>query len=263
MRKHKPPQKHGNQERWLITYADMITLLLIFFIVMYTMSQIDIKKFQFLSESLTKVMGGGGMLLDSPGPSVVQGLSGTEMQSQMDSADRAQLEALRQELAKQIAQSGLNSKVSVSNEERGIVLSFQEDVLFKLGSADLTDQARGIIGKIAPVLLQSPNYIRIEGHTDNLPISTAKFPSNWELSSARAINVLQYIIHKFNFPPERLAAAGYGEYRPRVPNNSAANRQLNRRVDVVILRSKFRDAEPSALPSSAHETVASRNSKTN
>ncbi|OAT80367.1 OmpA/MotB family protein [Desulfotomaculum copahuensis] len=248
---HKP--KYGSMERWLITYADMITLLLIFFIVMYTLSQVDIKKFQNLAESLSKAMGGGGVILQNMGPSVVPGISGTEIQTPQNMADQKEMENIRRELERQIQQSGLTAKISATSEERGIVLSFQDNVLFQLGSAELTPQAGRILAKVAPIIAQTPNYIRVEGHTDNLPIHTPQYPTNWELSTARATAVVEDLINNAHFPPQRLSAVGYGEYRPVAPNDSEADRQKNRRVDIVILRSKFTGSEPGAVQNGPQE----------
>ncbi|SFQ96805.1 flagellar motor protein MotB [Desulfoscipio geothermicus] len=243
-RRHKK-ESEGNKERWLITYADMITLLLIFFIVMYTLSKIDAAKFETLAESLAAVFGAGGMVLDSPGPQVI---TGTPPEQVQDIVEKAQLDNLKKKLENYIQENGLATRVSVTTEERGIVLSFQDNVLFELGSARLTPRAREILDKVAPILADTPNYIRVEGHTDNLPINNARFPSNWELSAARATNVVQELIREHGFAPQKLSATAYGEYRPRVPNTSPENRQLNRRVDLVILRSKFAEIEPETLP---------------
>lgn len=239
-------EKKENHERWLITYADMITLLLIFFIVMYTLSRIDIQKFQYLSTSLAKAMGAGGMVLNSPGPSVVPGIAGSVPDSAMHSGENQQLENVRKEIEKYIKDANLQAKVSVTSEERGVVLSFQGEVLFKLGSAELTPRAREIIYKVGPMLEMMPNFLRVEGHTDDLPIVSAPYPSNWELSAARASSVLQELIRNFSIHPERMSAVAYGEYRPIVPNDSPENRQRNRRVDIVILRSQFGVTEAGA-----------------
>ena len=238
---------HGGagMERWLITYADMITLLLIFFIVMYTISRVDIKKFTMLAESLHKAMGGGGLVLENIGPSAVPGVSGTQEERPAENnLDRAEMENIRQELLREIERLGLSARIRAISEERGIVLSIQEEVLFQLGSAELTPRARQIIATVAPILKKTPNYIRVEGHTCDLPIHTEKYPSNWELSAARAIAVVKELIEVGGISPQRLSAVGYGEYRPLVPNDSEANRQQNRRVDIVILRSKYTGAEP-------------------
>jgi len=128
-----------------------------------------------------------------------------------------------------------------------VVLSFQDVALFPLGSAELTPGARDMIGKIGKILIKVPQYLRVEGHTDDLPINTREFPSNWELSVARATSVVQELIHRLNFSPRRLSATGYGEFRPRVPNDSPDNRQQNRRVDIVVLKSKYETAEPKIM----------------
>lgn len=241
--KRTPRQRKGNHERWLITYADMITLLMIFFIVMYTLSQVDVEKFKSLSASLAQAMGAGGMVLESPGPSVVPGVSGTVPQVATQSGENSQLENVKKELEEYVREANLQARVSVTMEERGVVISFQDEVLFNLGSAELTPRAVEIIRKVGPILEKVPNYLRVEGHTDNLPIKTALYPSNWELSSARANSVLQELLRGFQIQPQRLSAVSYGEHRPVVENDTEAHRQLNRRVNIVILRSKFDLAE--------------------
>jgi len=243
VRRKSKETKHPNHERWLITYADMITLLLIFFIVMYTISRVDAHKFQSLAASLAEAMGAGGMIMESPGPSFIPGASETAGDKL---SEKAELEDIRRELEAFAREHGLETKIVATTEQRGIVLSFQEEVLFASGSAQLTPQARRLIKEVAPVLKETDNHLRVEGHTDNLPIHTEKFPSNWELSAARATSVLQELLRVADFEPGRLSAVAYGEYRPRVPNNSPQNRQLNRRVDIVILRSKFEGSEPEA-----------------
>ncbi len=240
--KRSAKSKKDNAERWLLTYSDMITLLLIFFIVLYTMSKIDVQKFRILSNSLNKALGAGGMILDAPGPSLVNGLS--QQEPIHTSTEAAKLEKLKQQLQEYITKAKLDKQVSVSTEERGVVLSFQEQVLFQLGSAELTPSAREIIDKIGPILETVPNYMRVEGHTDNLPINTRQYPSNWELSAARATHVLKELLNGFNILPQRLSATAYGEFRPRAPNTTDANRQINRRVNIVILRDMYYMTEP-------------------
>lgn len=244
--KRAPAEKKGSHERWLITYADMITLLLIFFIVMYTLSRIDVKKFQYLSASLSKAMGAGSMMLDSPGPSVVPGIAGTVPDSSLQSVENTQMENMKRDLEKYIKDSNLQAKVSVTMEERGVVLSFQDEVLFRLGSAELTPKARQIVLKIGPMLAEMPNYLRVEGHTDDLPIVNAPFPSNWELSAARSNSVLKELLRNFDIHPQRMSAVSYGEYRPIVENDSDSHRQMNRRVNIVVLRSKYGVTEAAA-----------------
>lgn len=235
-------QGNSHKERWLITYADMITVLLIFFIVLYALSKVDVDKFKALTQSMAAAFGASGSILENPGPSIVPGAAPSSQQHEQQN-----LEKIQAELESFIIDTGLDRRISVTIEERGVVLSFQEEVLFPLGSDNLTPQARAIINKVATVLTQTKNYIRIEGHTDDLPINTPRFPSNWELSAARATSVLQELISHTEFLPHRLSAVAYGEYRPRMPNTSESYRQQNRRVDIVILRSEYVIAEPEAL----------------
>ncbi|WP_334109539.1 OmpA/MotB family protein [Thermodesulfitimonas autotrophica] len=255
MKRHKKPEKEANHERWLITYADLITLLLIFFIVLWTFSNIDAKKFAGIAESLAKALGGGaGMVLEGPGPSVVAGAPvsedrvETKFSLSAEAKENLQLQKIKEQIEKYAKEQGLAGKVTARIEERGVVVSIQETVLFPLGSAELTPQAREIVRKVGQILLTTDNYIRVEGHTCDLPIHTARFPSNWELSVARATSVVEELLHAVHFPPERLAASGYAEYRPIAPNNSEANRQRNRRVDFVVLRSRYKETEPGVLP---------------
>lgn len=244
--RHSDHESKAGHERWLLTYADLITLLMIFFVVMYALSNVDANKFRAIADTLSKALGGGGgMVLNNPGPSIVPGRSG-ELNIQEQTGEARQLEQIKQELEVFIRENNLSAQVSVISEERGVVVSFQTPVLFPSGSAELVPPAVSMIHRIGVILIKAHNYVRVEGHTDNLPISTRQYPSNWELSSARATRVVQELVKGLGFPPERLSATGYGEYRPRAANNSGANRQLNRRVDMVVLKSKYERSE--ALP---------------
>lgn len=213
-----------------------------------------------MAEALSQVFGAGGMLLDSSGSKVIPGSPPEQMQNIVeqdeqikDQLELMQLENLKRNLEEYIEENGLSTRVSVGMEERGIVLSFQEAVLFDLGSAQLTPNAHEILTKLTPLMVDIPNYIRVEGHTDDLPINNSRYPSNWELSAARSTNVLQAMINEFGFTPQKMSATAYGQYRPRVPNSNTENRQLNRRVDLIILRNKFAEVEPNSI-STLNET---------
>ncbi|SHF34761.1 flagellar motor protein MotB [Desulforamulus putei] len=248
MKKRGQEPVKENHERWLITYADLITLLLIFFVVMYTLSKIDANKYYAIASSLAKTMGGSQSIMESGGPSLVPGADESkELESYLDKAEEKNMEKIQKQIQEYVDKQGLAGKVTVSIEERGIVVSFQDVVLFPLGVAELNPSSRDIVDKVGAILRQTPNYIRVEGHTDNLPISTSRFPSNWELSLARSASVVHRLIEFSDIPPDRLSATGYGEYRPRKPNDSEANRQQNRRVDIVVLRTKFQEVEPEAV----------------
>lgn len=249
MKRRREEKKNDNLERWLLTYSDLITLLMVFFVVLYSLSSLNAKKYQAVALSLSAAMGGGGQsVLNEPGAAMAPGISGNnlieENMASKDVQELNSLEQIRKELQDYIDQNDLNGKVSVNMEERGVVISFQDVALFPLGSAELTADAREMIGKIGLIIMKTPQYIRVEGHTDNLPINTSLYPSNWELSVARATSVVQELIHSLNFPPYRLSATGYGEFRPRVPNDTETRHQQNRRVDIVVLKSKYETAEP-------------------
>lgn len=260
-RKNKSGRESG-QERWLVTYADLITLLMIFFVLMYTMSQVDAKKYAAVANSLSVVLTGQALsVLDTQGPSMIEGISGQlipegpgaspENQGQLQEVEKLIKEFIAEEdleLASQGADQGTITKLSehiiVYEQERGLVISFKDTLLFESGSADLTPRARRIITKVGSALVGLPNYIRVEGHTDNLPINTAKFPSNWELSALRSANVVHVLHESAGIPAERLSIIGYGEYRPLVPNDDNLSRAMNRRVDIVILKKKYDYFEP-------------------
>ena len=150
---------------------------------------------------------------------------------------------IKAQLEKYFQMKGIAGRVSVQMEERGLVISLQDTILFNSGSATLTPDAGNIIAEVGKNLQSLQNFVLVEGNTDNLPIHTTEFPSNWEFSSARATNVVQELI-LCGIAPERLSANGYGEYRPQVANDSDEHRQMNRRVDIVILRTMYSQVEP-------------------
>ncbi|UWG98299.1 OmpA family protein [Dehalobacter sp. DCM] len=271
-RRHRKLQTHTpGQDRWLVTYSDLITLLMIFFIVMYSMSQLDAKKFRAIADSLSVTLGGAAsseldLSTSSVGPSVIEGgkASNPGLPGQVspnsseptslpanepaDSSPNTQedltIEGIKTKLDQFAKENGISGKLNSSIEERGLVISIQDTLLFSSGSADITPKASNILKKISSVLDASPNYIRVEGHTCNLPIHNANFPSNWELSVIRATNVVQLMAKEGGISPLRLSAVGYGEYRPVADNNTKQGRIANRRVDLVILRSKYDVLEP-------------------
>jgi len=234
-------------ERWLITYADLITLLLAFFVVMYAISTVNAQKLQAVASSLSQVLAGKAPeILDYSGPAIIEGQSGAKYE---DTVQGAELEAVRAQLAEYLEvletmDPDIKKNIVMMQQERGLVISLKDTLLFPKGSATLTPRARQVISEVGKSLAQLPNYIRVEGPTDNLPIPTAQFPSNWELSVIRATNVAKQLINESSISPEKISATGYGEYRPLVPNNSEANRAINRRVDIVILKHKYEYFEP-------------------
>ena len=244
----KRPEKPENHERWLLTYSDLITLLMIFFVILYASSNIDTKKYKQISDSFKVGFGGGKQIVDtSDGTTdgiINSGVSTNEDNKTKDAAilEQAKLDKAQVEIDKLIADSGLKDSITTSTEERGLVISFKDNIFFDSGKADIKSDMKGKLDSIAKILNKIDSYIRIEGHTDNLPIKTKEFNSNWQLSSMRAANVVDYMVTA-GMAPERLSAVGYGEYRPIVENNNKAAMSKNRRVDIVILNSKFNGSE--------------------
>jgi chemotaxis protein MotB len=239
-RARKQEEDKENHERWLITYADLITLLMVFFVVLYAMSMVDQKKYSELSQSLAIVFGQTGRsgMLDG-GRTVIP-----------DNAVHKQKRNItntREQIRRMLQSMGLEGKISVRDEGRGIVLSVKDTVFFRPGSADLGSQAREVMSSLGKLLSPLPNSIRVEGHTDNIPIRNARYYSNWELSTDRAISVLHYLTQNTAISPERLSAAGYGEYKPLTSNDNESGRAVNRRVDIVLLSEDFKKFEPGTL----------------
>lgn len=225
----------GGMLRWLLTYADMITLLMAFFILMYSMSVMNLAKFKQVAVSIRsgfggKIEGGTHMMTHVGGERSMTSDSVIESQKSVSVA-AAEMEDF-------IYKNNLTSSMSVTVEERGLVISITSDnILFALGSAQIRPEAHQILDKIAKLIGESTNKVMVEGHTCNLPIKTAQFPSNWELSSGRASSVVRYFIENDHLAPKQLAAAGYADTKPMAANDSEAHRRLNRRVNVVILTS--------------------------
>ncbi len=223
--------------RWLLTYADMITLLMAFFIMMYSMSVLNLQKFREVAFSIRS--GFGGPVEGGPGmlnfPQRKDSLT-PNLGDISESSGPGALPGVAQEMERYIREHGLSQMVRMRVEERGLVVSLVTDqVLFDIGRAQLRPRAKQILQKVAQLLRDLPNDIAVEGHTCDLPIRTPQFPSNWELSTARATTVVRFLIEQAGIAPRRVSASGYADSRPLVRNDSEAHRTYNRRVDIVIL----------------------------
>ena len=244
MGKKKHDEEHENAERWLLTYADLITLLLAFFIVMYSMSKVDAKKFGAMAQALQSVLHGKGMdVMKGEGNLMV---APPEAGGPMKIGD---LKLLQSQINKLARDMGLKDKITADMDSRGLVIRISESTFFDPGSADLKPEAMNVLDAITVILKSIPNHIRFEGHTDNVPIKTPKYPSNWELSVSRATTCVRYLIEHHNFSPDKISALGYGEYRPIAGNDTSEGRAKNRRVDIVILSWEDRMNEPKAKDS--------------
>ncbi|TCP55900.1 chemotaxis protein MotB [Tumebacillus sp. BK434] len=246
-RRKKKHGGHENHERWLITYADLITLLMIFFVIMYAMSSIDQAKFDSLSVSMNKALNPNNKVqIDSMGNTGI--ISKTTKEGQTNNKDKQEqqggtsaeqeekrLDELKKQVEKFIHDNNLAGQINVIDTAKGVQITLNDAALFESGSATLKVEAQRILGGMVPFLKIVPNEIAVEGHTDNVPINNARFPSNWELSAARAINVLHDIEAK-GVPEKRLHAVGYADTKPLSPNDTVQNRASNRRVNLIVLR---------------------------
>lgn len=248
----------GGGLRWLLTYADLITLLVAFFVIMYAMSQTDAKKFKAVAGAMKEAFntqgGGRSLINENPGTVLIERpdangdskkldqltmekLAQEKLQEQnVQKKDEAEFSKVQEQVNKYAQEQGIGNLIITSIDERGLIISVQDTVFFDTGKAQLQPRARDVLDKVAKIIYPLPNPIRIEGHTDNVPIKTAEYPDNWRLSTDRAVAVLMYFQNTHGFKPIKLSAAGYGEYRPKADNSTESGRAINRRVDIVILR---------------------------
>ncbi len=235
MRKRlKKEEESENVERWMVSYADFVTLLFCFFTAMYAISNIDTSKLGKFVDSMRSafnVEGARGNAI-----SVIEGV-------QIFVPADVEVESNVKEILGTFITDSKGS-IDVKRDTRGVVISVADKYFFGTGDSDLKEESKGALDKIASAMLQYPNMIRIEGHTDNVPIRSDKFPSNWELSASRAINVAKYLMYANNIPPGRISTIGYSEYKPVASNDTPEGRAKNRRVDIVILSETESKKEP-------------------
>jgi len=243
-------EKKGGAAPWLNTYGDMVTLLLCFFVLLFSFSTIDAEKWRELVESMRQIgISVEELKGDNPMPNfpaeVDKDEPFPEKSVEPESLDEIQKEEpdefdeLYKRIKSYIHKNGLDTEIELSQNESGILMRFKEHVLFDSGKAEIKKNALPILNDIYGVLHDSEKYIqmiRIEGHTDNVPIKTSHYPTNWELSTARAVNVLRYFIEAKDLDPLKVSAVGYGEYHPIRKNDTDENRARNRRVDLVIVK---------------------------
>lgn len=259
MSRRKKPAGHVSHERWLVSYADFITLLFAFFVVLYASSQVDKRKVGQLALAIQVAFEEMGVFqtsstqvpinLTEPMPfSTVQAVENTERTGSIariasnpsstlsggrENGDLAQLQA---ELEATLSGEIQRKEIAMRREPDGLVISLREVGFFESGAAQIKAASQPAFDRIARMLLQRDCRLRIEGHTDNVPIHNARFSSNWELSTARATEIVRLLIVRDGFSPARLSAAGYAEYHAIASNATAEGRGMNRRVDIVILR---------------------------
>ena len=254
-RKKRHPD-HENHERWLVSYADFITLLFAFFVVMFATSQTDKGKTQQMEDSMRKAIEGdpvvarlasilGGTPDDiGQGNAQWKGPGGAE-KSLAEAVKYAELAPALQLLNQQLDQEITDGKMQVSMQSRGLVVSFQQATFFPSGDDRISDEQLSIILKVAEVIRALPNPVRFEGHTDSLPLrGNGRFASNWELSAARAIAMMETLANCCDLDSNRFSVAGYADKAPIADNSDDTGRQRNRRVDIVILNGNGASQEP-------------------
>ncbi len=254
----KAPEKEPNHERWLLTYSDLITLLMIFFVIMYASGNVDAQKYKQLSDSFRIAMGSGnsgGGIGNGAGNNLIGTdslLPSTDTKNNDTSGnasgggaqvEKDKLQDVKGKVDEFIKENNLENSATTQIADRGLVISLKETLVFDTASADIRPESRVKLIELGKILNKLDNYIRVEGHTDNLPIKNEKFQSNWELSVIRATNVTNMLITDSHVEPKRLASVGYGEYRPVADNKTPEGRSKNRRVDIVLMDSKFNSVE--------------------
>ncbi len=254
MARKKKPEEHVNHERWLVSYADFITLLFAFFVVMYSISSVNEGKYRVLSDSISAAFdparAGLPIKLSSPlrppivdrdfqartedvvnienqYPSVFSGPEASE-------EDKVNLRKISQQVTKSLSPLVDKKLIKLTNNDLWVEIEIKSSILFPSGSARLSPKARPVLRRIGEILSQFDNQIQVEGFTDNVPIDTDEFPSNWELSSARAASVV-HLLAGAKLQPRRLSAVGYGEYKPVASNDTPKGRRKNRRISIVVL----------------------------
>lgn len=244
MAKKKHSKKHEEEasEAWLLPYSDLMTLLLALFICLFAISQTDQTKLIQMAQAFTAAFNmGGPSFFDKAGPSNSMQREIITSEDQGNAAylqENQQLQDLQARLEEYIRENNLQDELSTELQEEGLMIRIKEKALFPSGSADLVPESERIGPIVAGLLAEVPERVLISGHTDTDPINTAQFPSNWELSSARAMTFMKYLLSiNQNLNPARFSAIGYGEYRPIAMNDTPENKQLNRRVEVLIARS--------------------------
>ena len=262
-KKHAKPHEEEAGEAWLLPYSDLMTLLLALFIALFAMSQTDSSKMQALAQAFTAAFNmGGPSFFSGMGPSTAMPNTPTTPADSTNSAYMQENENLREaqeKLEQYIKENNLQDQISTELSEEGLMIRLKEKALFASGSAALQGQAEQIVPVIAGLLASLPERVTISGHTDNVPIATAQFPSNWELSSSRAVNLMRGLMGaQPSLNPARFSALGYSEYRPIATNDTEEGRAQNRRVEVFIARS-MRFSQDDSISASDGQVKTSAN----
>lgn len=238
MAKKKKHEEHENHERWLVSYADFITLLFAFFVVMYSVSSTNEGKLKAAADSISQAF--NPVIAMSASPIRIDPKITSELHNVIHPDFK-----VYQRIQDAVRESGeWGDRVQVTVEKRGIVIRVADTVIFDTGKAEIRSEAKEVLRKVGHIMATLNSQVRVEGHTDNVPIKTAHYPSNWELSTDRASGIVRYFIDDAKMAPERLSAAGYSEFKPISENDTPDGRAKNRRVDIVILNEQESAQEP-------------------
>ena len=230
MRKKKEHHEEHVDEAWLLPYSDMLTLLLALFIVMFAMGQTDAGKFKQMSQQFNIIFAGGSGVMQQDGNSVIP------MELSPGQAEYDKMTEVKKMLEEEITKEGYSDKVKVELNSEGLEISIQDAVLFNTAEAEVKNNLSPLLVQISNLLQGLDNQVKVVGHTDNVPIKNDKFRSNWELSSMRAINVMNFIVSSGKISPDKVSIQAYGEYMPKFENTTDAGRAKNRRVEIIVVR---------------------------
>jgi len=234
-RKRNKKKKTGG-DGWTTTFSDLMTLLLTFFVLLFSMSEISDEKFSSISTSIQ-----GALIGEAGGESILEGADSNGAEATNDIP--LEVSQMYGEAMTIIEEEGISEEVSVSSDQDGVYIDIQESILFDLGQSNISEVGRGTLDSLSELLLFNDNDIIIEGFTDDVPMNSARYPSNWELSAGRAMSVVRYLAEAQNIDPKRLSGRGYGEFNPVEPNDTPENRAANRRVNIVLVYQPEGDEE--------------------
>ena len=227
MAARKKKQEEGGTADWALSYGDMMTLLCTFFILIVSFSTTELIKFR---KAMGSMRGSMGVLLEQDGASIIP----KNNSSMVKSSSQNQAVQLMKEFEMKVFQLEMENGVEIEMKKEGFNIRLNDDLVFSPGTADLNPSMYPVLDDLGLLIHFYSKNVRVEGHTDNLPMYTSRFGSNWELSSARAISVVRYFVNRLGIDPTRFAASGCGQYRPLLPNTTPENRRKNRRVEIFI-----------------------------